>query len=275
MAADGIELIGHNKPPDDIAILLDRIERSAEAITKRRDELIGSFGRAPAVIETEDQAAKVADLVSMISKCAKSAEAMRENEKAPFLSGGSAVDSFFHKNFHVKGAKTATAPLDIAKSALEKRLTDYQRAKADEERKAREAEAQRQREEAEKAKREAEEAAKAMQTDEDLQKAIAAENDAKQAQADVVQADRAAGAKPAELSRVRGDFGALSSLHTWWDHDSLDRDKIDLEALRPYLAIADIEKAVRGYIKANFTTDKPGEQITGVRIFQNSESRVR
>jgi hypothetical protein len=42
-------------------------------------------------------------------------------------------------------------------------------------------------------------------------------------------------------------------------------ESVDLEALRPYIAFADLEKAIRAYVKAN----KGSRPLKGVRIYQD------
>jgi len=80
---------------------------------------------------------------------------------------------------------------------------------------------------------------------------------------------RRAEATPAELSRVRGEYGAVASLHREWTFGDLDRNALDLETLRPYFAVADLEKAVRAFIRAG------GRSCRGVRIFETTTTRVR
>lgn len=246
----------HNNPPP-LSELLD--EETLE-LRSRRDELLGSVARVPAAIEDEDTNKRAADLVRMITACRKKAETNRVDRKEPFLASERIVDAAFKK---------ITDPLDLAKKQVEQRMTAFQRAKADAERRAREAEARRQWEESERQRQEAAAAAAALQTEEDLDAAIAAEDRAKQQAADAERARKEALAKPAELSRSRGDFGAVASLHTFWSFADLDRDTIDLEALRQHLPIDALEKAVRSLIKAG------GRELRGCTIFEDHQTRVR
>ena len=254
--SDAAPGLGHNLPP-----LQEQLADETTELVQRRDELVGSADRAPPTITDELIATKVADLVRLIAACIKNAEAARVSRKEPYLAAGRLVDAHYKNNI--------TGPLETVKRDLERRLTLYQRQKAEEERRAREAEARRQAEEAERQRREAEAAAEAAATDADLDAAISAEELARQAEADAVRAKREAEAKPADLSRSRGDLGAVASLHTFWDWKDLDRDTIDLDALRPHFPADAIEKAVRSYIRAG------GRKLTGVTIFENTETRVR
>jgi len=274
-ATDGIEElvgplspregIGGNNPPSDAEVLRDILLQDSQPLLNRRDELLGSVSRAPLAVEDEETCGKVADLVKLLTACHKNAEATRVAKKEPFLQQGRVVDGFF---------KQITDPLEKARKTLEPRLTKYQRDKADRERREREAAQRAAEEEARRKAAEAAAAAQQLETEEDLDAAIAAEQQAKQAELDKLAAQKAAEAKAAELSRSRGDFGAVASLRTFWDHKDLDRATLDLEALRPFFSQDALEKAVRAYVRANFEPGKPGTQIKGVVIFENTTTRV-
>lgn len=252
--------LGDNRAPSDIDILRERLIDSNAALLKRRDELLASLPRVPATILDEPTCGKVADLVKLFTACAKAAEGARIAAKEPHLEAGRAVDGFF---------RGITDPLLKAKTAIEARLTTYQRVKAAEERRRREAEEQHQREEASRLAREAAARAAQMQSQADLDAAVSADELARQAAADADRAGKAAAVKPAELSRSRGDLGSVASLRTFWDVKDLDRETVDLETLRPHLALDAIEKAVRSFVRAG------GRALRGVQIFENTTTQVR
>ena len=235
-----------NHPPSDIDILRERLEEEATPLARRRDELLASVDRAPLEITDDDLAGRTADLIMLIATCHKAAETQRVGCKEPFLEAGRAVDGFYKK---------ITVPLEKAKRAIEQRLTAYQRKKADEERRRREEDAERQR-------LAAEEAAKSIATDADLDEAINAEADAKKA-------ETAAEAKPAELSRSRGDLGAVASLRTEWTGEITDRNNLDLLALRAHIPLDALEKAVRSFVRAG------GRELKGANIYERTSSVVR
>lgn len=252
--------IGGNNPPDDITILRERLAEEAAALTARRDELLGSVGRAPGVVSDEDTCGKMADLTKLITACHKQAETLRVGRKEPFLAAGRAVDGFY---------KGITEPLEKARREIESRITPYQRAKAEEERRRRDEEARRAEAEALRQRQEAEAAASALTTQADLDTAISAEDAARQAAADAVKATRAAEAKPAELSRSRGEMGAVASLRTEWVGEIGERAALDLDALRPHIPLDALEKAVRAYVRAG------GRQLRGASIYERSITQVR
>ena len=252
--------IGDNMPPANADPLRDRLAETHAALLKRRDELLSGADRAPAEISDEDTAGKVADFIKQIAACIKNTDTHRVAEKEVYLAGGRTVDGWFKK---------IADPLTEAKGKIEARLTVYQRHKADKERRAREEAEQVAREEADRAAKAAAEAEAAIKAAPDLQAAIVAEAAAAQAAANAEKAKKAAEAKPAELSRTRGDYGAVASLHRFWDFADLDRATLDLEALRQHLPADALEKAVRAFIKAG------GRELRGTRIFENTETKVK
>jgi hypothetical protein len=262
--------MGHNlgfvSLDDDGRVLLDStvmreyLEEEIAALVARKAELLGSVGRVPASVSDDMTAGRVADLIKMIAACIKNAEADRVARKEPFLDGGRVIDGVF---------RGITEPLMRAKTDVERKLTLYQREVAEAERRRREEVAHQEREEAERQRKEAEAAAAAAATEADVDDAISADALAQQREADAVAAQREAEAKPAELSRQRSDYGAVASLRRFWDMDGLDRDKLDLETLRPFLPLDALEKAVRGFVRSG------GRELRGVRIFSNTATSVR
>lgn len=277
-------------PPEDVAeVLKQSLDIAAHDLLIRRDQLMASFGRAPTVIEDETIAGKTSDLIRQIQTCAKHAEAMREDQKAPHLAAERAVDAYFHNNFTTKGDKSNTSPLDSMRAQLEKRLTTYQLKKADEERKRREEEARIQAEAAAKAKAEADAALEAAtappsdvealilggsapQTEVSVEQAQTAIATAEAAQKAAIEAQRSAdNATMADLSRTRAEQGAVSSLRSEWTFNevSLDRGGLDLEALREHLPLDGLHKAIRSFIKAG------GRELRGVEIYERHYTVTR
>lgn len=252
-------MIGHNLPPIDAAIISDALRIEHEELVRRRDELLSAGSRVPP-IDDEDTARKVTDFIRQITAASKTADAARVGAKEPFLEAGRSVDGFF---------KSIIDPLSDMKKTIERRLTDYLREKELRARREREEQERQAREAAEAARREAEAKAKALQDERDLSAAIEAEKAAETAQADLVKAEQAAEVKPAELSRTRGEYGAVSSLRTAWVFDEIDRATLDLEALRQHLPHDGLERAVRSFIKAG------GRELAGTRIYETTSAVVR
>lgn len=251
--------MGHNNPPSDVEILRDTLAAQNADILSRRDELLAACGRIPA-ITSDDIAGKVGDHVKLMTSCMKSADTKRVATKEPYLSAGRTVDGFF---------KGITDPLETAKKQVERNLTAYLQEKAAAERRRREEDARIAREEADRIAAEAAAAAAQVQTEADLGNAIAAEDSATTAQAEAAKAQKEADAKAADMSRTRGDYGAVSSLRTTWEFSDLNRDTLDLEALRQHIPIDALEKAVRAAIKAGV------RELAGVRIYESTNAVVR
>jgi len=252
--------IGGNSPPDDITLLGEHLSESTEGLVKRKNDLLAAVERAPAEITDDIGAGKMADLIKLIGACMRTAETGRTSAKEPFLAASRLVDGFFKK---------ITEPLGDAKAVIERRLTLYQRNKAEAERRERERLEQLAREVAAKAAEEAAQRAATIKTDDDLDEAITAEAIAEQSAADAIEATKAATASNAEMSRSRGDLGSVASLRTEWIGEITDRATLDLETLRPHIAVDALEKAIRAYVRAG------GRELRGAKIYQQSKSVVR
>lgn len=250
MPAEALPPRDHNNPPTKIEELRLQLAWDNAKLTGRKDELLGSVARAPETVESDEAAGKFADLIKLISAAMKAADTARVAAKEPHLEAGRAVDGFFKA--------TLTDPLDKAKRTLQARLDAFLQAKAAKARREAEEAAKRQREEAERLAAQA----AATGSDETMDKAVAAETQA-------VVSETVAEAKASTLSQTRGDYGAHASLRTTWEGEIADRGALDLEALRPYLALADLEKALRGAIKAGV------REIKGARIFEKQSAVVR
>lgn len=256
------ELLNHNNPPPDLLVgesLREKLQDENRDLVKRRDELLAAAGRIPP-IDSDDIAGRVSDFVKQLTALHKAAEAKRTGAKEPYLEGGRNIDGFF---------KLITDPVEKTKVAVQRQLTIYLRDKEEAARRERQEQERIARETAEKARREAEALAAAAATEKALDVAIEAEKSAGVAQADLVKAEQAADAKPAELSRTRGEYGSVTSLRTEWVFDNLDRASLDLEALRPYLPNDGLEKAVRAFIRAG------GRELRGVNIHETTAAVVR
>jgi regulator of protease activity HflC (stomatin/prohibitin superfamily) len=262
--ADALEsLIGDNRPPRDLLTgdaLQEQLRDEHLPVIMRKDQLLEAYNRMPGEITDAATAGKAADFIKQITACIKAADSARVGAKEPYLEGGRAVDGFF---------KAVTNPLDYTKQLVNRRLTVWQQRVEAEERARRMEEERLAREAAEAKRREAEAAAQAARDARALDDAILREAAAKQAEADAAKAAAAAAAKPAELSRTRGEYGSLASLRTDWVFDNLDRDALDLEALRQHFPSDGLEKAVRAFIKAG------GRDLRGVRIFETTTAVVR
>jgi hypothetical protein len=244
--------IGDNKPP-----LKARLEMHYTDLKKRAAELLEAFARAPAEIGDDATLGKIGDLYRLMATCTNKAEALRKDEKEPFILDGKTVDAFF---------KDISDPIDRAMQALKGRSTLYSNAKITAERKrladeeaARRAEAARALEAAQKAA----DAGRAKTADKHLAKA-------EQATAAAEQAQEAAQVPSAAFARTRGEHATVTT-QTRWTHEVTDWGAIPLEMLRPFLSRDEIEKAIRNFVRQN----KDAVPLAGVRIFQSTASSFR
>lgn len=259
---DDAAFTGSNHPPRDLLIgesLREKLTDEHAAMLKRRDDLLQAAERVPDITD-DDTAAKVSDFIKQLMALDKAANGARVSAKEPYLEGGRGVDGFF---------KAISDPVSTAKMKVERKLTTYLREKADRERREREEQARLAREEEDRKRLEAEEAAKKVQDEQSLATAIEAEKQVQVAVADVTKAEKEATAKPAEMSRVRGEYGAVSSLRTTWTFRDIDRAAIDLEALRHHIPTDGLERAVRSFIRAG------GRSLPGAVIFETTDAVVR
>lgn len=235
----------------------------------RLAEIEEAADRVPATIDNEVDSKRVIDFIAVIAGFRKLVEADRSARRDVFAKAAGVVQTQLKEE--------VIDVLDrVVERTLRPRLTAWQRVKEAEERRRREEEARRQREEAERARLAAAEEERrlteaAAPKESDLARAIAADETATVAEADAITARQAAIAKPAELSRERSSYGGVASLHEFWtlDEDTIDRDKVDLEALRPYISKADIAKAARGAMKAGI------HAVRGIHMFKTTTTRVR
>lgn len=229
--------IGHNRGA--ALALIDALREDTATLARTRDDLIREAELVPRLVRNDEQCWRINDVIKKLAGALKSIEAKRVGAKEPHLQAGRTIDGFFHN-------------LSAALVKQRKRLADsveaYLRAKEDRERKA----AERLRVVAQ---READRA-----------------NDPERRHALTKVADDAAAraeAKPAELTRVRGEFGSLASLRRDWDFEITDRAAIDLAALRPYLPGDAIERAVAAAVAAGV------RELAGVRIFERRTAVIR
>jgi hypothetical protein len=252
----------HNRPPADLTtgeVLREQLRDEFATLLERRDELVAAELRVPDVND-EDTARKVSDFIKQIQAVIKAADAARVARKEPYLEGCRGIDGFF---------KAIAEPMEKTKRKVEALLTDFLRRKADKERREREERERQARMDEERRRREAETAAANMRDEASLHDALERERVAEQAAADRRKAEKEADAKPADMSRTRGDFGAVSSLRTTWTFSNLDRATLDLEKLREHLPMDGLERAVRSFVKSG------GRELYGVRIFESTDAVVR
>lgn len=249
--------MGHNQPPPEHELIRERLFTSCADKIERRDELTDGAAALPTITD-DDAAGDVADFIKLITAAIKDAEATRVKEKEPHLAASRAVDGFFKAELIDK--------LEALRRKVESPLTTYLREKEARARREREEAAQREREAAAQREREAR-ALQRARMDEEAQQAR------EKAAASAAEAERldreAETAKPATLSRTRGDMGSVASLRTQWVGRVTDPAKVDLEKLRPYISPDSIQKALNLAIRAGVRA------VDGCVIEEQSTASVR
>lgn len=246
--------IGDNQPPAtlDPDAIISRLLFEYTNLLERKDYLIDQAGDAPEIVSNDDDAGKVSDLCKAIAAWAKTANSHRTSEKEPFDTAAKAVHGFF---------KTRMDELEGIRKNLLGRISVFERKKAEAARRAAQEAERKAREEAQKREAEA-------KTDADIDAAIEAEKVADDAA-------KVAASKPADLARTRGDLGSVATLRTVWKGEVTNARELDLEALRPFFTVADLQKALNVYVRAKSRDGATPPGIKGARIFQQSDAVVR
>jgi flagellar biosynthesis GTPase FlhF len=273
------------------------LEESFSPVVERVDQLLAAEAKMPKVDGPEPES-KATEYVKLIQACAKLADQTRLAEKGPYDLAANQVHQYFKKMID---------SLDGLKKRVERQLTDYkvtvmraeQAARAEEQRKARQAEQDRlaaaaaAQAAAEEAERRAAAARKPETKAAGAEAAAAARavadtaaRELEQASADRATAEQAASAKAAEMTRSRGKRGGVSSLMTFWNFRDLSRADLGKMAdpramppaivhLLPHISTEALETAVRSYIKANQSViENGGQPLFGVTFFQDHSTRV-
>jgi len=289
---DTAEAIPNVKP----LITKDELERDFAHITEAVNTALALKTTVPPVIEDEEDLSLARTAVRAMAAARKRVSTTRVDAKEPFLSGGRVVDSHFNSLEKILVDEEARIGA-LAKHHLDKKAAEEQRKRDEEARIAREAAAKAQRErdaaeaeqrrldqeaadarkraqdaiDEEARKKAAEEAAEAQRVADSKKAATsAAGQQADAAAATAVQSQRAAEASPADKARTRVDDG-MATLERSYEFKIESVPDIDLDALRAYIGLPDIEKAIRAYIR----THKDTKPLRGVKIFATTNASFR
>jgi hypothetical protein len=277
-------IVGSNQAPEYARRITEQMERDYRTLLDGVDALLERARQQPGKVDSDETAVSVGLVVKELRQADQRAEAYRQAEKEPHRAAADAVDAFF---FAVRERLQRRNPRDRsqkpgAADVLQARIDDFLERKRieEDERRRREAEERERvaREAREKADREAREAKEALLAAERARKpenvaarageaakaeeaASAAEVEAQVAEQQAQEAHIATLAKPAEMSRTRGE-GVLLTQSREPFAILIDRTKIDFVALAPYFTDNEIEKALRGWAKAsNHSKQMPGAEI--------------
>lgn len=244
--------LGHNNPPSDIEVLHQKLKFDNAERLKRKAELLAGIDRVPEITD-HGTADKATDFIKQIKAVAKDAEEARKASKKPFDEAGKAVQSFFKTEL--------IDPLTSGAGNVQRKLNVFL-AEQDRIRRENEEKEHQRREEAQRA---AEAEAKRL---EEAGQAFAAEEAAKKVEQFKEEAEKAE-RQAAKNTGVKTGAGTSASLRKVWSFDIEDLAEMDLNQLKGHFNMADIEKAIRSYIRED------GRELKGVRIFQTTSTTVR
>lgn len=263
-----------------------------KAILDEVPKLLEEARLQPAEIDDEASKTAAASIIKRMRELVKKLDGAHGLEKLAYWTGGQATDQTFFGPIDKLARRDRKAKAGAA-DILNARITDYdnrvlaveqerRRRIADEEARIARAAAEEEArllQEAEEARLAAERARAPAQIEqkeavaeakEDLASAAKVDTTVAMGRAEAAHIDTLA--KPADIMRKRDETeGFLTTVAQEGYAELLDRDKVDLEKLRPYLKTDAIEVALRAYAKA---TDYRGE-IVGAKIGKRNKSVVR
>lgn len=277
-------VIGDNRAQSAADNVKSYLERDYKQLTDEIDLLLAEARQAPRQADSDEEATTIGSLVKKLRELDKRIEAVRETEKAPHRLAAEAVDAFFFPLREKLGRrnprdhKQKPGVADILQSRLDdflerRRLEEETKRRAEADKLRREAEereriAREEARKAEEARLAAERARNATRIAEKQavaqiaeQQARQAEIDAQMAAAQAQEAHIATLAKPADMSRTRGDGVLLTQAREAYVI-VVDRSLLDKDALWSFFTDAEIEKALRGWAK----TTNHNKPMTGAEI---------
>lgn len=249
-------MIGHNNPPSTIEAIKDKLAEDNAKVLKRAQDLIDSANRVPDTIEDQETSNKITDLERLIGVCWKAADEARDKQKRPYMEIANAVQDFFRPTLDgliaartkVKAAQTRFL---VAEEAKERKRRQDLKDAAD-------AEARRLADEAAALEKEG----KVEQAEVVMEKALVKDDDA-------VFFEEKSKATGISVASGTGEVtGAKSSLRYKATGEIEDMNTLDLEALRPYIKVADAQKFLNQFVAVNGVT----KQIKGAKIWNKPES---
>jgi hypothetical protein len=249
--------------------LRDNLVEKYREVSARMEDILATAATWTEVADEED-ARMVSDVRKGFQALIKEVDGLRLADKAPWMGLAKVVDGFFMPRLDKLSAELRRInglALNYANKKEAAARAELERERAEKRRLAEEA-LMKVREEEERAK-----AAFANPNtppdaqlgptpyDESVTAAVAAVEAAQKA-------DKAALAKPAELARVRGDLGSVTSPKRRWTGEVTDRQTLDLEALRLHFSLEDLNKAVRAWVRANTGDDLAPPLLRGAKVQQ-------
>lgn len=234
------------------------LEFQGEALIKRRNELIAALQKDAQVKITDDEVlGRILENIRMAGALQKTGKERFTIEKEPFLRGGRVVDAWFR----IWGTPLATAmePVQTAMNVYGERKLELARAKALEAKRLADIEQERAAKAASEALRQGRPADRALDRVEHA--AAAAEI-----------ADAQATARPADLTRTYGGYGAVGSVRQKWRWEVTDIALVPEAYLLPRAVDPELIKAAG---KGRDASGKPSRVIPGITWVPETKMGVR
>lgn len=286
-------VVGDNQGQSAAERVTEYLKRDYDSLVSEITVLLDLARDQPKAVENDEDAVAMGLVIKEIRDADRRAEAYRETEKAPHRLSADAVDAFF---FALREKLARRNPRDHkqrpgAADVLQARINDYLDRKrlAEEERRRQEAaaaaeaariaqaEADRKAREAEEARLAAERArkpenvvAKGAVADVAERAASDARIEAEIAQQSAEDTHIATLAKPADMSRTRGDGVLLTQAREPYAL-VVDRTKLDWSKLAPFFTDAEVEKALRQWARVT----GHGQKMDGAEIGFGRKGVVR
>ena len=253
-------------------------KEAAERAEKERQEQVRLAAEAKARREREErEAAEAATRAIAEQKKADEARARREEEErlaAERRETEAAAQAEADQRLEAARRQEAEAKTAVEAADAQRRTSAEAAAKSQaEERAAKESAAAAKLEQAE-AERAAVTARKEQRTARKDERE--ADDDSARADRKADKADDKATGSAADLSRIRGEAGSVSSQRTFWAFRNLERSKLDVEKLRNHVPLSAYEMAIRSYLDANTDGGKQEPPpISGVEFFRDTGTVTR
>jgi len=246
----------HNRPP---LVTADQLARDYAHLEVELHTLM--MADVPTYCEGREDFETINAAIKLLTTFIGKVDSARETEKRPIIEAGNTIQAFFKHNLQGR-AERFMGKIDA-----------FGRVWLQQERRKAEAEARTKAEAAAAAAAEAKRVAAAAQAklEAERDQANIVANIKARAEADAKLAEAEKTAKQAAApvtSHVVTETGT-ASLVTEWTFEDVDLDKIDLEALRPFLKRASVEDALKAFVKSG------RREIRGARIVEREKAKWR
>lgn len=244
--------LGHNNPPQ--PTLAERLTEISGPLLTELEALADLANKAPKEVTTEQDVVGVTKIAADAGALRKTLDATRSREKGPFLQAERDVDNHFRQPIE-RADKIDKALMARVTAFRRKQAVDIAAAKAEAERKVREA--------AEAARSEAAAAAQAGRTEDALaalEEAVHADDRAD----DIAQAPQVY-----QPQKLQHESGLTAGVATEWKFEIVDYDAIPLDKLRQLINRDAVEAALRQFVKNG------NRELPGVRIYEDVKATRR